>query len=668
MTEVRPTGPPFLRLGAGTTWQTDLGDAPGIAEVGGALTLGRPGRDPIPVAEPFGSFGGRTLVRGLALGPDGRLFLADPGGRVVLSWQVGTPGGDGRTAPFEPLWGPRPLEDGSDPYLLVRPTDVGVSPAGDLVIADPGAGRLLVLALPTARLRHVVALRGWAPTALAFDHSGHAYVADPALATVHRFDRAWRRDPRFPHRTVALSAPVHVAATGCRPTRDQEQQPCSCGCSRGSSRGPVIVVLDGRQVVGLDARGLEVSMTELPPLTPPPPQRGDAGVLVLRDPSWPRRDPLRITGLALDRDGLHTNSRLPLLAVARHTVLPRAGTFTVTALDGGHPGFAWDRLVLRAQIPTNTRILVSTLTNDSPVERDRLDQQPPEAWSRPLAVGPGDSPELLVQTSGGRYLWARFELFGDGSSTPVIRGIDVFGPRASSVRHLPPPFHQDPESWSFLDRFLAYFDTVFAEITATNASMAALLDPRAAPPGRALDWLGSWFDLTFLAQWPPDLRRRMVSEAVAYYRERGTVHGLKRVIQWHTGLSDPLPQVIEHFHVPVAADGTTPFIGGQPLDASPVAHGCTIVLPERVVPDEDERRRLERLVAEHIPGHVRFHLRLVPAGVAVGRQSTVGVDTLLGTPTSAVLGQARLGQLVTPPGARDAVVIGHSLPHGRRPT
>jgi phage tail-like protein len=228
------------------------------------------------------------------------------------------------------------------------------------------------------------------------------------------------------------------------------------------------------------------------------------------------------------------------------------------------------------------------------------------------------------------------------------------------VRHLPAGYHQDPESLRFLDRFLSYFDTVFAEVTAANRETAALFDPWAVPDGDALSWLGSWFDLDFLAQWSPDVRRRMIAEAMAYSRERGTVRGLKRILQWHTGLSDPMPQIIEHFRLPA---GNPVPIGGELLDPAPLAHGCTIVLPERAVPDDAARARVEQLIAAHAPGHVHCRLRLIPAGVAVGRQSTVGVDTLLGRPSSGALGAARLGDDFATAGQLPRAPFVPGIPH-----
>lgn len=679
MTEVaRPTGPPFIRLGARTGWHAAPGAlGSGIVAAEDTLVLGVAGRSPIAAAEPFGTFGGRTLPRGLAVSGDaGQLFLTDPQRREILTWRVGTPAaGRAPETALRPLWSRRPMPDASeaseatqspeqrrrpptDPYVLVEPTDVALSPAGDLVVADPGAGRVLVLAYPTALLRHVVHVPGWTPTALAFDRVGRAYVADPALGTVHRFWASWQRDRSFPHHSAQFAAPRHVAAVA--PGRWDARS--HTGADTGPAR-PVVVVLDGSDVTALDDRGRSLPVTDLPELEPPALRRQAEDTLLYDDPARPWAHPLRIEGLELTRDGRHAGSGLPLLAVPRRVVLPRTAVFTTTALDGGQPRFAWDRVVLTSDVPPNTRLLLSTRTDDSLLESDRVAQ--PDGWSAPVTVQAGDPPELLVQSPAGRYLWLRMELFGDGRTSPRVERIDVFGPRASSVRYLPAAYHQDPESLRFLDRLLSYFDTVFAEVGATHREVASMLDPFAAGEGPLLDWLGSWFDLDFLAEWSPTLRQRMIAEAVEYTRERGTIRGLRRVLQWHTGLTDPLPRVIEHYRVPTGPD--VPSVGGQPLDATPRAHGCTVVLPDRVAPDDAARARLERLVAEHIPGHVRFRLRLVPAGVAVGRQSTVGVDTLLGSPSSGALGSGRLGlDLATDAGPRTAVTLPSSLSHGRR--
>ncbi|MEE8455105.1 MAG: phage tail protein [Limibaculum sp.] len=656
---VRDTAAPFLRLNAATGWR--LGPAvarEGIARTDGPLYLGVLGESPIPMTERFGSFGGRTTPRALAISGAGRIFLADPERREILSALVDAadrPRPDGAPAiwPFAPLWParllpgpPEPHDLGSaqlppaDPYTLVRPTDVALAPNGDLVVADRGAGRLLVMAFPTAHLRHVITLEGWAPTAVCFDAQGRAYVADPGLGTVHRFDSFWRRDSDFPHRSAVFSAPEHIAAAA-------DACDCSgaCECGGGTVRRPAIVayVIDGDRVLSLraDGRTAAVASADDLALTPEALTLMPGHTLLYRDPTRPAHDQIRIAGLAITRDGRHEGSNRPLLAMPRRVRTPRFGRFLTDALDGDRAGFAWDRIALRASLPENTRLLIQTLTSDSRVEPDRVAAMPSESWSRPIEIAPADMPELLVQSPPGRYLWIRVELFGDGRASPQIEEIDVYGPRRSALSHLPAPFHQDPESVRFLDRFLHYFDIVFEEITARNRSIAQLFDPIATPEGAFLDWLGAWFDLEFLAEWPTETRRRMIAEAIPYYRQRGTVAGLRRLLQWHTGLADPMPQVIEHFRLP---EGSGPImIGGRALEPGTLAHSFTVVLPAAALAAAEDEDRVRRLIAANVPAHTRFQLRLIQPGVAIGTQSTIGVDTLIGSLDAAALGTGRLG-------------------------
>ena len=293
---------------------------------------------------------------------------------------------------------------------------------------------------------------------------------------------------------------------------------------------------------------------------PPPLQLSPDGKLLWKDPAFPARDPLPLAGLTVDRGGRLAGSDIALLARPRRIELPRSG---VAQLLGSRwrraralPGTASSSSARSRSAPACS---LSTATTDAKLEEKQIASLPASAWSAPLEIGADDPPEVLVQSPGGRYLWLRLEMFGDGASTPRIAGIDIFAPRRSSLADLPPVFREDPESAAFLDRFLSYFDTVFAEITAQHARVPALFDPEAVPAGPFLDWLASWFDITFLPEWPEATRRAMVAKAIAMYRRRGTIAGLRQMLQWHTGLGEPAPAVIEHFRV------TTPIsIARQP--------------------------------------------------------------------------------------------------------
>ena len=158
------------------------------------------------------------------------------------------------------------------------------------------------------------------------------------------------------------------------------------------------------------------------------------------------------------------------------------------------------------------------------------------------------------------------------------------------------------------------------------------------PAGPFLDWLASWFDITFLPEWPEATRREMVAKAIAMYRRRGTIAGLRQMLQWHTGLGEPVPAVIEHFRIVAPIS-----IGGSPLAPTAPAHAFTIVLPAVAAPDDTARDRLDRVIAAAIPAHTRYELRLVGPGIAIGRQSTPGIDMLIGSTRPQPLGEAQLG-------------------------
>jgi phage tail-like protein len=179
---------------------------------------------------------------------------------------------------------------------------------------------------------------------------------------------------------------------------------------------------------------------------------------------------------------------------------------------------------------------------------------------------------------------------------------------------------------------------VFAEIADRHGSVRGIFHPDAVPAGPFLDWLASWFDITFLPEWPEATRRAMVAKAIAMYRRRGTVAGLRQMLQWHTGLGEPVPAIIEHFRIKAPIS-----IADSPLAPSAPAHAFTIVLPSVAAPDATARNRLDQVIAAAIPAHTRYQLRLVTSGVIIGRQSTPGIDMLIGTTRPQPLGEARLG-------------------------
>jgi phage tail-like protein len=615
-------------------------------EAAGGLRLGDENDTATSPHELSGTFGGLTRPTGLAVGADGRLFLADPASHRLLTYTT-------QQAAFVPLWEPRTTLP-PDPYTLSGPRGVAISRTGDLVVADTGHGRLIVYTWPGLAVRHVIELGDGEPWDVAYDHRDYLYVADAATGRVARFDRLWRPDGRYAGGAAVLKSPRHLAI-------DQA----------GS-----VLVLDVvlRAIVALDDAGdpvaaqgetpvLAAGGQPLPPLVPklfqrvfPAPLRLDQQGLWLLQEGRPDCPALLLTGLQVDRRGRLLGQGSPLLALPVTVRYPGVGTFTTKALDSGIFQCAWHRLVFDVDIPVATSLAVRTLTAPAALEPARVTSLPDSQWSLPVTIGPQDWPEVLVQSPPGRYLWVDIRLNSGGAATPLVRSLTIYAPRQSSLNELPPVFREDAVSAAFLDRFLSYFDTVFEEIDSQIERFTGYLDPDGIPAGDFLAWLGSWFAVEFLAEWSDATRREFVRQAISLYKQRGTVAGLQAILRLHAAVQPPHPMIIEHFRLrdyhtqrqigtaDLVADRL--YLAGMPLAPEPheLPHHFTVLLPSQAAADDAALATLHRLIEAQKPAHTRYQLRLVEAGVRIGCQSSIGIDMLIGSYPAAPLGEMGLAQ------------------------
>ena len=662
MNSIRPAGTPFFRLDQQHGWRmasvsTDIIADPLLQ----GLRLGKAGDFAIAPNESFGSFGGMTLVRGISINPQGQLLLADPLHNQILYYAnnptspTAAISSTAQTAvnslgpcPMRPLWHQNSVPPQHDSaaqhalfqpqqppaaYALAAPEDVLFLSDGSLAVADTGHSRLLIYSWPELRLLHQQLWPGSRPVALAQDSRSNLYIADAAGAQIIVLNQHWQLISR-----IATNAPPAAIAV------DQQDNVLLLDKNKRLhqfQRRPVhnIIVFSHCLLPEQDS-SIFKRQFRVPPL-----QLIDQH-LHYRQNLKPSCDTLRLEGLSVDRQGFLKGTTLPLLARQRRLRLPRSGSYISEQFDSKLQSSQWHRLVLDTQIPAGGRILLSTYSSDRPLADYELSEI---SWSEPMLLAPEppfNQPEMLIQSGPGRYLRLKVELLGDGYSSPVIRNMQLFGLRQSALHFLPPPYLQDAQSAYFLDRWLSYFDTLYDEIRFLLHDFSRYLDPHGVPAGPFLEWLGSWFDWQFLAQWPEHLRRDMIKQSMHFYQLRGTVSGLRQMLQWHTGLTGDQPQFIEHFRLRHYNGSAPPYIGGEPLAPTDqqLSHYFTVLLPASVVADDDALQQLLRLIAAQKPAHTGFDLRVFNTGLRIGKQSAIGLDTWLGHYPSAPLGVMTLRQ------------------------
>lgn len=236
--------------------------------------------------------------------------------------------------------------------------------------------------------------------------------------------------------------------------------------------------------------------------------------------------------------------------------------FVTPAFDAAEAQTIWDRVLVDACIPPDTRLSIESRAGDeltaALAPAGSADEEVPQVvgawreepvpylrsegaelpWLRAEAAHPtrrasgAGTWEVLLQSAQGRYLQLRVRLLSEsGFSTPRIRALRVWYPRFSYPRKfLPAVYRESPHGGAFLERWLANFEGTLSGIEGRVANAQALFDARTAPTD-VLPWLAQWFDLAFDPQWDEQRRRLLIRHAMDFFRWRGTVHGLRLALE-----------------------------------------------------------------------------------------------------------------------------------------
>ncbi len=655
---------PFLLLDSRTDWSPAAVD--GVA-VGDALTLAPVPGSGRPLVDAAGSFGGFALPTGVAVDGDGAIYVLDGADAVVKRF-------DPCQTVFETL--PCLGGDGAQPRQLHQPRGLGISPRGDLVIADTGNARVQVFALKGLVLRAVWGspeAQPWAPTDVAVGPDGRIYVSDPAGDAVHVF----AADGSVLGAWVTGGPATDIALDGA---------------------GRLYVVRAGASdVLVLDAR----DGTEIGFLTAPPELAGRfCPLLVAADPDGTLHiaDPtgaiyrcgggeiracaklaVTPTGLAFDREGnlIVADGAGGVSLVAPSLRYEPAGVYITAALDSLIDRAPWDAVALAGEIPAGTSVSFESYTAQDEPAPGELAALPDSAWiggATATDLAAGEDWRGLVLAPPGRYLAVRLRFAGDGTSTPSLTAVRAFFPRSSSIGRLPALYREDPLSADFLDRFLSIFDATWSEITAMIDHIPEYLDPATTPadPGRDfLSWLATWLGITFERGWSIERRRALLACAHTLFALRGTVEGIRLQIRLCAGVD---AHVLEHFKLRrllfvnesrLGVDselwgpsivgrlevGEYASIGSFALrdDDDPLhdpfgyyANQFTVFVPAR--PDVDVSE-IERVLAHAAPAHALGSVVAVAPRMQVGTHSFIGLDTAIAAyPAGFIEGAGTLGQ------------------------
>ncbi|MFL6234460.1 MAG: phage tail protein I, partial [Thermoanaerobaculia bacterium] len=558
---------------------------------------------------------------------------------------------------------------------LVEPRGLALHPSRRaLVIADAGSHRLLLVALGTWQLADEWGGPGSTPglfnrpTGVAVDGEGAVYVVEAGSPRVQKLDLTGVADPAFEAAVAAsapaLARPVAVAVEGEKVwVLDAGTRALFAFGLDGSGgdrldlalAAPLgLAVLGGALYVGDNATRRLVRVDPADGHTFGE-ARGFAGpVAALAGDLWVHpgggASPVR-----LEREG----------AAVRQGVL-WGGPVTL----GGEP-HTWQRLQALGDPGGGLVTFFVHAGSGAPPDPDPARLGDPDGgfgsadWRR-IGEGVGD---VLVRERS-LSLWIGALLVGDGRSGPRVEQLRVSFDEEGYAEHLPVIYRQPqkvspqppPASRETLERFLALFESFFADAEREIGGLRRLFDPATAPAAW-LDWLAGWLALDLEEGWPEEKKRRLLAGAFASYAWRGTARGLARALADRLGIQatveEPHAQTgwwvlpgdgaaggelgVSTRLAPASPQGAV--LGGSAvLDASHLiededvgeplftgtAYQFSVVLPHSGASAPATLEAVRRLIEREKPAHTSYQICLVEPGIRVGYQALLGVDTLLG--------------------------------------
>jgi phage tail-like protein len=169
--------------------------------------------------------------------------------------------------------------------------------------------------------------------------------------------------------------------------------------------------------------------------------------------------------------------------------------------------------------------------------------------------------------------------------------------------HLPAPFREDPFAGAFLLAFEAMLTGRDDAEGVTGLeqlieSSAGFIDPLTTGE-EFLPWLAGWVGLSLRADWDTDTKRGFIREIVPLYQQRGTLAGLRRMLEIYL---QPLDDGVTRDDVVVYDGFETP------------AHYFQVQLTLRKA-DSGELRRVQEIARAIIdrekPAHTFYALKVV---------------------------------------------------------
>ena len=321
------------------------------------------------------------------------------------------------------------------------------------------------------------------------------------------------------------------------------------------------------------------------------------------------------------------------------------GVFFSRIIDGQEKENSWHRLELCADAPSDACLRIRIYASDELPQVVRNGRRRPlsellrdktvsaaelSCLSAPFLVRSGAGPQdLLLHEVRARWLWLEAALFRQSGESPSISGIRIEFPKESWTGYLPRIYQEAQGENSFLERYLAIFESISSELEQRIRSSQRLLDAESGD-GKMLPYLAEWLGADTAVVWDRAAVRRLLCETPKLSELRGTKAGLLRLIALCTGREACVVETFEAERFMDSGEG-----GISRRKALERLYGrerfrfCLLV-PEEVIPGAREYEALSALVRDMAPAHMEAAIVPLKNVLILGGYTYLGVNSRLG--------------------------------------
>ncbi len=316
----------------------------------------------------------------------------------------------------------------------------------------------------------------------------------------------------------------------------------------------------------------------------------------------------------------------------------KKAVFWSRILDSAEEGNLWHRMTCSLPEPARALVKISFYTSDEisfgeegrrrPLREilrsEKMSLAEKKGFCRPfLRKEEALGEDILLHSLTGRYLWFLLEIYPQTEETVEVGDFAVYFQAESWMNYLPELYRREMGNDSFLDRYLAVYQSLYDDISWQIREFVHCLDPRTADP-EFLKWLASWMGVEETYMWTEKQLRYLLGHVTEFYEARGTRRGIELFVELYTG--EP-PFVIEW-------QDWKEFEGeyGRLLKSlyADDPESFTILVREECVPTYKEHQALLRMIEQIKPVQMELHLIVLEPYIFAGGYSYLGVNSVLG--------------------------------------